>query len=252
MHRCGGGTPVVLVHGSATDARTWDPLCAVLPDGFEALAIDRRGHGQSDRGSSAPETFEPEGEDVAAVLQLAGPEAFVLAHSYGARCAIEAFRQGAVAAAAVLFEPLMSPLRTGHIAPDIIEPVRALERAGDADGALRLFHDLATDTPSRLVDRLALEQSWQIGLESVGTLARELHATITDTLSAADLEHVVLPIRLLTGSRSLERFRVHARLFADALPGATLVELEGEGHLAHELSPRTIVAQLLALTAAAG
>jgi pimeloyl-ACP methyl ester carboxylesterase len=241
----------VLVHGSATDARTWDPLRAELPDGFDVLAIDRRGHGMSDPGSSAAETFEPEGEDVAAVLRLAGPDALVLAHSYGARCAIEAFRHGAVAAGAVLFEPLMSPLRTGHIAPDIIEPVRALERAGDADGALRLFHDLATDTPPTLVDRLALEEPWQIGLESVGTLARELHATITDTLSAPDLAHVALPIRLLTGSRTLEKFRAHARLFADALPNATLVELEGEGHLAHELAPRAIVAQLLELAGAA-
>ena len=250
VHCAGAGRPLVLIHGSATDARTWNPVLAALPDGFATYAVDRRGHGASDAGSRAPETFVPEGEDVAAVLRLAGPDAIVLAHSFGARCAIEALRHGAAAAGAVLFEPLMAPFQTGHIAGDIIEPVRTLERAGDADGALRLFYDLATETPPLLIDRLALDDSWQIGLESVGTLARDLHATITDALSAADLAAVALPTRVLTGSRSLQRFRDHARLFADALPNAELIELAGEGHLAHELAPLSIVAELQLLAAA--
>lgn len=41
------GPPIVLVHGLASSARTWDLLAPLLAPLFRVIAIDQRGHGES-------------------------------------------------------------------------------------------------------------------------------------------------------------------------------------------------------------
>lgn len=43
------GPPVVLVHGLASSARTWDLVAPILARRFRVVAIDQRGHGESDK-----------------------------------------------------------------------------------------------------------------------------------------------------------------------------------------------------------
>ena len=44
------GTPVLLVHGLASNARLWDGVASRLAaDGHPVAAVDQRGHGQSDK-----------------------------------------------------------------------------------------------------------------------------------------------------------------------------------------------------------
>ncbi|MBI5629009.1 MAG: alpha/beta fold hydrolase, partial [Candidatus Rokubacteria bacterium] len=44
-----GASPLVLLHGVTSHARTWDDFAASMADRFRALALDQRGHGDSDR-----------------------------------------------------------------------------------------------------------------------------------------------------------------------------------------------------------
>lgn len=41
------GPPIVLVHGLASSARTWDLLAPLLAPRFRVIAVDQRGHGES-------------------------------------------------------------------------------------------------------------------------------------------------------------------------------------------------------------
>jgi pimeloyl-ACP methyl ester carboxylesterase len=61
FERRGSGPPLVVVHGSWDDHRTWDGVVGELSGSFTTVAYDRRGHGRS----SAPPGQGRIGEDVA-------------------------------------------------------------------------------------------------------------------------------------------------------------------------------------------
>jgi esterase len=44
----GAGSPLVMLHGLSGHARTWDHTAAALSDQYHVLALDQRGHGDSD------------------------------------------------------------------------------------------------------------------------------------------------------------------------------------------------------------
>jgi esterase len=44
----GSGAPLVMLHGLSGHARTWDHTAAALSDRYHVLALDQRGHGDSD------------------------------------------------------------------------------------------------------------------------------------------------------------------------------------------------------------
>jgi pimeloyl-ACP methyl ester carboxylesterase len=44
----GSGDPIVFLHGGALTAHTWDLVCIGLRDSFRCIALDLRGHGDSD------------------------------------------------------------------------------------------------------------------------------------------------------------------------------------------------------------
>ncbi|MDH3464178.1 MAG: alpha/beta fold hydrolase, partial [Acidimicrobiia bacterium] len=65
----------------------WGGVSPHFESHFTALAMDRRGRGGS---SDAPQyDIQREAEDVAALVEAVGEPASVLAHSYGAVCALE-------------------------------------------------------------------------------------------------------------------------------------------------------------------
>ena len=82
----GNGAPLLLCHCAGTLGRIWDPVIARLPGGIRPLALDLRGHGDSDKPRGQRHyRWECFGADVAAVvdaLNLAGCAA--AGHSGGA------------------------------------------------------------------------------------------------------------------------------------------------------------------------
>lgn len=87
VHAHGAGTRVVLVHGSlATGRDEWEAQRPLAEEGFQLLALDRRGYGQSP--AAAGEDFVRDAEDIAELLQ--GADAHVVGHSYGGLGAISA------------------------------------------------------------------------------------------------------------------------------------------------------------------
>jgi pimeloyl-ACP methyl ester carboxylesterase len=47
----GGGPPLVMLHGYTSHARDWDHTAAALSDKYRVLALDQRGHGDSEWAS---------------------------------------------------------------------------------------------------------------------------------------------------------------------------------------------------------
>ena len=85
-----GGTPVVFVHSFAGSGSHWSAQLAHLRPTRRAIALDLRGHGQSDApGSMAAYAVDSLATDIAAVVNGLGLERVVLVgHSMGGSAAI--------------------------------------------------------------------------------------------------------------------------------------------------------------------
>ncbi len=85
-----GASPVLLVHGLASNARTWDEVAQDLAGRGRAVAsVDLRGHGQSDK-PGAGYSFATFCSDLVEVLDaLAWPRAVVAGQSTGGNIALE-------------------------------------------------------------------------------------------------------------------------------------------------------------------
>lgn len=82
------GVPLLLVHGFGNDAHIWDDLAPTLAPSYRTLAIDLRGHGDSDRDPERRYDYGSHVRDLEAVTAALGIERLVLiGHSLGGRIA---------------------------------------------------------------------------------------------------------------------------------------------------------------------
>jgi pimeloyl-ACP methyl ester carboxylesterase len=81
--------PVLLLHGVTGHARTWDDEAAGLASRYRVLALDQRGHGDSDPSPNADYTVATMSADVAAFADALGLSRFsIVGLSMGGRVAI--------------------------------------------------------------------------------------------------------------------------------------------------------------------
>lgn len=78
----GSGPPVVMLHGLSGHARTWDHTAAAMSDRYHVLALDQRGHGDTDWASQYG--LRPMSEDLLGFLDALGlPEVTLIGLSMG-------------------------------------------------------------------------------------------------------------------------------------------------------------------------
>lgn len=86
LHWSHEGVPLVLVHGFGNDARIWDDFAPQVAPHYRTLALDLRGHGDSDRDPELRYAYEDHVTDLEAVTEALGIERLVLVgHSLGGR-----------------------------------------------------------------------------------------------------------------------------------------------------------------------
>ncbi len=80
------GVPFLLLHGFSNEAHIWDDLVPTLAPAYRVLALDQRGHGESDADEGSGYDHETMARDVEAVLESLGIERLVVCgHSMGGR-----------------------------------------------------------------------------------------------------------------------------------------------------------------------
>lgn len=89
-HWTGAGEPFLLVHGLASNARLWDGVADLLAAaGHAVLAVDQRGHGQSDKPDDGYD-FETLTDDLLAVIDaVALDRPLAVGQSWGANVVLE-------------------------------------------------------------------------------------------------------------------------------------------------------------------
>jgi pimeloyl-ACP methyl ester carboxylesterase len=82
------GVPMLLLHGFGNEAHIWDDFAPVVAPHYRTLALDHRGHGQSDWAPDGRYEIDALVDDVESVTAALGIERMVLVgHSLGGRVA---------------------------------------------------------------------------------------------------------------------------------------------------------------------
>jgi len=224
----GSGPPVLLVHGALSDRRhAFGAVRPLLERRATVYALDRRGHGNSeDTPRYAPGC---EYADVAAVAAAVSGPVDLIGHSFGALCALEAVRAGALVRRLVLYEGIPRDGRT--ISPDgLAERVDALIRAGQPEVALdAVLAEVEHHGPAQLA-RDHRAASWPASVAGVAVLDRELQVENEYRFAPERYTGVTAPTLVLAGSESSPSVRADAEAVAAGLPEAHLTLLTGQRH----------------------
>lgn len=240
----GAGPPLVLIHGALSDRTYWAPVGPGLAERFTVVTVDRRGRGAS--GDTASYAIDREFEDVAAVVAAIDEPVYLLGHSYGGICALEAALRTRNLAALALYEPAVGLNGQGGIPASFIERLDALIAAGERDQASELMMREIVGLPGETLAALRADATaWQPMVDCVHTLPRELRGANEFTFDAARYRALEVPTVLLAGTDSPAELRMGVELVRAAVDGARVVTMRGVDHEAVTTGPEVLTATLL-------
>jgi pimeloyl-ACP methyl ester carboxylesterase len=244
-YECQGyGPPLLMVHGSTVDRTRWGGIVARLLPHFTLYLMDRRGRGDS--GDSPTYDIEREFEDVASLLEATPEPASILAHSFGAICALEAARRTPRIHKMVLYEPpLPLPGRGLMFPPDLVRRLDAMLVAGDRSGVVETFLREVIHLTDDELSVLRGSAGWSIRVQAAHTVVRELAAASAYQFRAESFADVRVPTLFLVGSRSSAYVQDAVAMANAAVAGSCLESLVGHSHAAMSTGPRVFLEKVL-------
>jgi pimeloyl-ACP methyl ester carboxylesterase len=237
-----GRPPVLLLHGFTGHAHAWDTLSIALQPGFHVLALDQRGHGDSDPGDvyNAVASFD----DLSAVVAELGRAPLVLIGlSMGGRNAMYfASKRPELVAKLVVVDigPEISARATAPAPPEP-ESWDSIEQA-----AQHLYR--ANRYPGIHYYRWVVSHSLRARPD--GRLVWKWHPSIKERRTNPNvdwwalLRTLTMPTLVLRGAESTVLDREVAERMARELPNGRLVEIPRAVHTLHEDNPDAVLAAL--------
>ena len=240
--RSGTGPPLVLVHGSTADHTRWAPVLPAFEQRFTVYAVDRRGRGGS--GDAEPYEIEREFEDIVALVNSIAQPVFLLGHSYGALCSLEAARRTDHMRKLVLYEP---PIPTGiEIYPsEVVTKIQALLDEGDREGAVITFMQDIVRVPPHEMEILRSAPSWSARIAAAHTILREMRGSNEYVFEPARFTGLTTPTLLLLGGDSPTFFKAGLEAVHAALPDSQVVVMPGQQHTAMNTTPELFIREIL-------
>lgn len=228
--RLGSGPAVILVCGGSVDRKSNAHLAEELSHHFTVYNYDRRGRGDS--GDNQPYAVEREIEDIEALADEAGGQAYLYGISSGGALALEAARAlpNKIAKLAVFEVPYIvgdtrprPPADTAKVFTEFVES----GRRGDA---AEHFMTKVVGMPQEFAAQ-ARSQPWWAAQEALAhTLAYDATIMGDYTMPTDRLGQITVPTLVVDGGESWEWMRITQRALVEAIPGATYRTLEGQWH----------------------
>ena len=239
------GRPLLLVHGTAGDHRTWRAVGPLLAARRPVLTMDRRGRGASGDGSHY--AVELELEDVVvvaeALLAACGSAVDVAGHSLGGRIALGASLLTPAIRSVTLYEG--APVAPDPALDALASRLRTLLNAGDLDGLLATFMADAVGMPDDELAAFRASALWQERAATGQTIVRELEAARSAHAIGLDaIGRAAVPVLQLVGSASPAWFREGAAALDARLADGRLLVIEGARHAAHHSHPEAFAARV--------
>lgn len=239
VRTAGSGSPVVLLHSSASSSAQWRDAMVELASDYRVLAPDFPGYGKSPRWKGiGARTLASDAETISTIASDCRKPVHLVGHSYGGAVALwYALRHPRAIKSLTLIEPVaFGVLRTGGRARQFLfdeinnvasTVTQALCR-GDHWAGMAHFVDYwngAGTWDSLPSERQALLAS------QIDNIAQEFGAVFDDALPVAAYERVKAPTLIVRGDQSPVPAMSVAASLARAMPTATLHTVEGAGHM---------------------
>jgi len=256
----GAGDPVVLVHGSASDLRTWGRLQEALAARYRTISYSRRYHWPNrPTPPGADYAMLPHAADLGEIVRsFRAAPAHLVGHSYGAfLCLLLALEEPGLVRSLVLAEP---PVLTLFVSPrprtlellkvlvtrprtaaaivrfgagGVAPAGRAFREGRDEDG-MRIFGE-AVFGPGGFA-RLPAGRKVQVR-DNLPNVKAEVFGSDFAPLDTDRVRALRVPVLLVHGGRSLGLFHRLMDRLQELMPHAERVEIPGASHMMHEDDP---------------
>ena len=228
----GTGPALILVDGALGSRALgfMHPLAALLSPHFTTFAYDRRGRGGST--DTQPFAVEREIEDMEALINEAGGEAFVYGISSGACLALEAaIKLGHKMKKLALYEaPYDSDAARKQAFMNYRRQLAELLAEGRPGDALGLFMLFVGMPPEHLPGARQMPM-WPTWEAVAHTLAYDAAALGDDgSVPTGKAAHLTVPTLVMDGAASFPFMHATAAALAKAIPHAQQRTLEGQTH----------------------
>ncbi|MCV7399558.1 alpha/beta hydrolase [Mycobacterium fragae] len=231
---------ILMLHGGGQNRFSWKNTGQVLADeGFHVVALDSRGHGDSDRAPDADYDVETLTEDVMHVLDAIGRPVMLIGASMGGLTGIlVADRAGPDKVTRLVLVDVVprfeknGSARIREFMFSGLHGFDSLEEAADAVAAY-LPHRTKPRSPEGLKKNLRLRDGrwywhWDPAFMTKPGDDPQLR---TEKFEQA-AKHLTIPVLLIRGKLSDVVSPEGVRHFLDTVPGAEFVELSDAGHTA--------------------
>lgn len=250
VDRHGAGPPLVLIHGSPANGKTWKPVAGRLADRYRVIAPTLPGH-ESD-GAAAPVAMTIKDMALAVERVIEGEDRPIrlAAHSFGANVALNIALGGRVAIdRMVLFEPVIMKVlpvagedAAFAIAKSAFDHYVERYRRGDRRAVETMielwFGPGAFERMPEPVQAYLIERT-EVNVRDVG-------ANFGETYSLQALRDLRTPTTIAHGGASPAIARTIAAAMAGALGNASIDVIEGATHAMLVSHPAEVAAVIAA------
>ena len=233
--------PMVLLHGMRDSARSWDTFATSMKDSFRVLALDSRGHGDTDWAGPGGYTFQHHVSDVEAffdALELEG--AIIAGHSAGGRYAWAYAVNNPDRVKALIVVDIDPDPRNAQTARDFSD----IEAEPDSWDSLEEFQERLRHRQVYTGDAALKSQALAVSRQtSDGKYVWKADIRIVTEYERPDLwdswSQIRCPVLLVRGRQSRLLTHETAVKMRAELPTSQvrLAELEGGGHWFHQDFP---------------
>jgi non-heme chloroperoxidase len=244
----GRGQAVVLIHGSVSDLRIWQPIVPALARHYRVIAYSRRHHWPN------PPPFDEysyvrDVDDLAEILRALGiSAAHLVAHSAGGYVAVEfAKKYPKKAPSLTLFDAnargILNAPEAAAVSSELekwLGPVRSFLAAGDDKAAMRcLLEPLFQGT--KLPRWFASMAS-----ENLDSLKRQFASTLpAPSINCAQFRRYPGSTLVLQGERSPHAFKTVNEAFHRCARNAQFTTIERCGHIFQVDAPAKVLGRIL-------
>ena len=252
IHSGSGERTVVLAHGYAASAESWNIIAPMLvAEGLSVVAFDQRGHGQSTIGDAGVGTDQM-ASDYAAILEAYDlTNAILVGHSMGGFLSVAFLLSGEEAKSRVGALLLMATF-AGDVSRD--NPQNRLQIPLIKSGVLQKLVKLPPI--AKAFTKSLIGDDFEAGMIDafIPAFLEADHAQLVPILQAmvdenryGRLGEITIPCGIVVGTKDKTTPPFHTADLHAGIEGSTLTSLPGVGHGPNWEAPEEIVREIVAL-----